>query len=155
MTASVVGILAMAAKITGSLVEVVRKERAAPTSAQRIINEVSDLSLCLTRLKPFVDGIQSASEARRAAIAVDDVIILTTSCVTNLDDLDKILDSYQLHLPLSIARRTRWLKEEKKIDELVNRLQASKTSLNLMLTILTGYVLVRTRHPTSRRIEIN
>lgn len=147
VTASVCGILAMAAKITRSLIEFVRKEKAAPASAHRILNEVSNLSLCLKRLQPFIQGIKKSSQSRTAMISGEDVVVITASCVTVLDDLDKTLDPFRLSLPLSTMRRIRWVQEEAKIDDLIARVQVSKTSLNLVLTILNWSVILSIIYP--------
>ena len=141
VSASIIGILGMAAKITETLGEFVIKEATAASSALRMIAELSDLRVCLAHLHPLIQGMKDAPASRVAEISVDDIVIITTSCVTALDDLDRSLNPYKLPLPLSIARRIRWVREERKMQQLVSRLQLSKRSLNLILTILNWSVI--------------
>ena len=142
ITVSIIGILGMAAKVTGTLQEFVRKDASTAASALRIIAEVSDLSTCLARLQPLLQSMKDAPVSRVAAITVDDIVVIATSCVTVLDDLDKLLDPYKWHLPLSLGRRIQWAREERKIQELVSRVQVSKSSITLILTILNWSVTI-------------
>jgi len=64
---SVVGILAVTSKLTGSLVDFIRREVEAPASMHGIVAELSALRGCLSQLQPFMQGSKQAalSEARR------------------------------------------------------------------------------------------
>lgn len=135
--ASITGILNVAAKVTSLLSDFVQKERDAPISFRNIIAEVSALSVCLAQLSPFLRGTEQAPKSRQAAISVEQVVIVNTSCVLTLSELEKILDSYKLNQPMSTITKIRWARNESKIVGILDRIRASKSSLNLILIILS------------------
>lgn len=135
--ASITGILAVAAKITAAVTEFIGKERDAPRSIRSVLMELSDLTSCLAHLEMFVRGAKDAPKTRRDAISVEQIVAITTSLVLNMSELHKILDSFKLDKPMSTSVRLRWLGSEEKINEILTRVGASKTSLNLILTIFT------------------
>ena len=135
--ASITGILAVVAKITTALAVFIDKDRNAPTSVRRMLTELSDLRVCLAKLMPFIQGTRNADKARKDAISVEDVVAISTSLVMNISELDKILDSFNLDVPMSPVARLRWIKNEEKVDDILTHVRASKSSLNLILTIFT------------------
>jgi len=135
--ASVTGILNVAAKVTQVLSDFIQKERGAPTSCRNIIAEVSALSVCLAQLAPILQGTEQAPQSRQAAISLGQVIVVNTSCVLTLSELEKILDSFKLNQPMPTLDKVRWTRTEPTIIGILDRIRASKSSLNLILTILT------------------
>ena len=135
--ASITGMLAVAAKITKVSADFIRKERSAPKSIHNIVTEVSDLSVCLARLSPFIQGTEDTPNVRKAAISVEEIIVINTSCVIAMSDLEEILDSFKLDQPMSTATKLRWAIEEQQINDILARVRTSKSSLNLVLTIMT------------------
>lgn len=135
--AAVIGVLAAAAKITTTLTAFLDRERTAPKTARSIVAEVTDLSVCLAQLSPFLHDMEAAPRSRRVAISVESVVVISTSCVMNLSDLEKMLDPFKLDQPLSKITKLRWARQEQKINTLVSRIRESRHSLNLILTILT------------------
>jgi hypothetical protein len=135
--ASITGLLAVAAKIISVSADFIRKEKNAPRSMHHIVKEVSDLRICLARLLPFIQGIEDAPKARKAAISVEDIIVISTSCIIAMSDLEEVLDSYKLDQPMPTKTRIRWAREEQKITDILARVRVSKTSLSLVLTIMT------------------
>lgn len=68
---------------------------------------------------------------------LEQVIIIFTDCVSIFSELEQILDSIKTDGPMRMLDRVKWAMKEKTILKLVNRLQTSKASLGLILTILT------------------
>ena len=136
LVASIAGILTAAGHITAFVNDFVSRERDAPAAARRVLSEVQDLRLCLGQLSPFLQESQNASSSRRAAITVESVIVVSTSCVVTLSELERLLDSFDLERPMSRSLRLRWAREERAIDTMLSRLRQSSNSLNLMLVIL-------------------
>lgn len=134
--ASVTGILNVAAKVTQVLSDFIQKEQGAPTSFRNIIAEVSALSVCLAQLAPILQGTEQAPRSRKAAISVGQVVVVDTSCVLTLSELEKILDTFKLDQPMSTPNKIRWARTEPTIVGILDRIRASKGSLNLILTIL-------------------
>lgn len=139
MIASITGILAVAAKITTALAGFIEKDRDAPKSIRRVLAELSDLRVCLDQLAPFIRGIRNAEETRKDGISVEQVVVISTSLVLNISELDKMLDSFALDQPMSTIARLHWTKNEKKLDQILTHIRASKSSLSLILTIFTWW----------------
>ena len=137
LLASITGILAVAAKVTSILTELIRNEKDAPSSISNIVAEVSDLRACLAQLSPLIRGVGSVPRSQRAAVSVDQVIIISTSCVLTMSELERILDSFKFDQPMSTVSKIRWSRQEQKIAGILTRVRASKSSLNLILTILS------------------
>jgi len=134
---SVIGILAVTSKLTGSLVDFIRRERDAPASMHGIVAELSALRGCLSQLQPFMQGSKQASRTRTSQISVEQLVIINTSCVLTLSELDKMMDSFTLQRPFSLLDKMRWAKNESKIRELLSRVRTSQSSLNMILAIFT------------------
>ena len=139
VTASITGILAVAAKITTALAAFIEKDRNAPKSIRRVLTELSDLRICLDQLSPFVRGVKNAEESRKDGISVEQVVVISTSLVLNISEFDKMLDSFGLEEPVSTIARLRWTKNEEKIDKILTHIGASKSSLSLILAIFTWW----------------
>ena len=135
--ASVTGILTAAAKVTMMVTKFIEKERDAPHSMAQVLVEVADLSNCLTQLSPFIQNIENVPTERKVAISVEQVVAINTSCVLTLSELEEILDSFQLDQPMAVGARLRWARHQEKIENILVRVRASKSSLNLILTIFT------------------
>ena len=77
-------------------------------------------------------------------LMVEQLVVTLSICVLTMSELDKVLDSLKTDQAYNALSRLRWMKEEQNVAELLARLQASKTSLNLMMTTLTWYQLWHT-----------
>ena len=139
MLASVTGLLAVIAKVTTTVNGFAKKMGNAPESIHNLVNEISDLSVCLVQLQPFVRGTQSPPRSRAAAISVEQVVAIITSCVLSMSKLENIIDTLQSRHPLTaldkFAVGISWAKREAEINHLMLRIRASGRSLNLILTI--------------------
>ncbi|KAL9614073.1 MAG: hypothetical protein Q9167_001427 [Letrouitia subvulpina] len=137
VSASILGLLGAAAKISEVLTHLVSTSRSAPKVAQRVLNEVNDLRLCFCRLQDFMSGFQSGLESRRTMIMVDQVVATLTSCVMAFSELEEVIAWLRSNNPHRADFRIRWMVKEQTISKLLERLHSSKISLNLMLTALT------------------
>ena len=135
--ASVTGILAVAAKITTVVTEFIQSVGDVPASTRSVLTEVSDLSLCLSQWTPFLRGTRTAERTRRDGISVEQVVAISTSLVMSISELERLLDSFKLDLPMSAFARIKWVRNEERINQILNRIRASRSSLNLILTIFT------------------
>lgn len=140
VAASITGILTVAAKITKLVAKFIEKGRDAPASMHSALSELSDLSICVAQLSPFVQGNKHVERSRKDAISVQQIVVLITALVLNISELEKLLNSFGLDRPLSPIARVGWISNEEKIKALLTRVQASKGSLNLILTIFTWWV---------------
>ena len=134
---SVVGIVAVTSKLTTSLIDFVRREKDAPASMHGIVTELSALRACLAQLQPFIQGSRHASSTRTSHVSVEQIIVVNTSCVLTLSELDKTLDSFKFERAFSLLDKLRWAKNEARIHQLLSRIRASQSSLNMILSIFT------------------
>ena len=135
--ASVTGILAAAFKISNAASALISGWKEAPNSLHSIVSEMAALSACLAQLRPFLSRREIAPKSRMAAISVEQIVVVASSCVLAVSELQKTLDSLEPEKPLSKRVKLRWSSYEKKINMLRSRVQASTSSLNLVLTVLT------------------
>lgn len=68
---------------------------------------------------------------------MEQIVVVNTTCVLELSELEKILDSFKLKQPMSTFTKLRWARNEQEITGILERIRVSKSSLNLILTILT------------------
>ena len=135
VAASITGILAVCAKVTTTLTDFIKRNRDAPRSMTTVAQEISDLSICIVQLQPFVKGTKQTSRSQRAAISVEQVVVIITSCVLSLSNVEEILDSCRNDQSMPPFDRLRWVRQESRINELMTRFRASRASLNLIRTI--------------------
>ena len=121
----------------------IKKNRDAPASMATVAQEISDLSICVAQLQPFVNGFKHPTRSQKDAVSVEQVVVIMTSCVVSLSDVEKLLDSFDIfHFrePMLSTKapwldRYRWSQKEPELVELMYRVQASRASLDLILTI--------------------
>ena len=135
--ASITGIVAAGVKISTIVSVFVDRNRDAPSSMRSALAEISDLNSCLAQLLPFVQGVKEVAMARRNAVQMEQLVIIFTSLIIDVSELEKTLDSCRIKESTSKMARIRWMMNEERINKTINRVQASKNSLNLILTIFT------------------
>jgi hypothetical protein len=123
---SITGILAVAAKVTTALAGFIEKNRDTPKSIRSVLTELSDLSLCLAQLAPFIRGTRNTERTRKEAVSVEQIIVISTSRVMNISERNKMLDSFNLDQPMSTIARLRWTKNKEKVDEILTRVRACR-----------------------------
>ncbi|CAO1603355.1 hypothetical protein XANCAGTX0491_006943 [Xanthoria calcicola] len=134
---SIVGLCCAAIQVNGLLKNFIDSSKDAPATARHTLSEVSAIYVCLNRLEAFLSGRQESAKSRRSLVMLEQVIIIFTDCVSIFSELEQILDSIKTDGPMRMLDRVKWAMKEKTILKLVNRLQTSKASLGLILTILT------------------
>jgi len=136
VTASIVGILGAAAKVSSLLITFVQNTKGAPKLAQAVLAEVNGLSAVLSHLQTYLLGTASSSKSRASLILVEQVIVTLAECVTTFSELEDVLGTARLESDLRIMDRVKWAMKESKVADIQARLQRNKASLSLMLTIL-------------------
>ncbi|KAJ3549850.1 hypothetical protein NM208_g282 [Fusarium decemcellulare] len=135
--ASVVGLLTAAAQISKILANVIDKARHAPEECSRIKSEVDDIQNVLTTLQLYIVGTRRAARSRTSLIMVEQVVATLAACVTTFSELDTFATALQTDADIKILDRLRWASKDKEIKAVLVRLESHKSSLTLMLTILT------------------
>lgn len=137
VAASVVGLLTAAVQVSTFLYNVIRKSRDAPKSATKLRNSVEDIRNVLEQLQRYLDGGRPAQRSRTALIMVEQVTATLASCVTTFDDLKTFAATLQSESKMGLLVRARWVFKEEALHDFQTRLEAQKSSMTLMLTILT------------------
>ena len=138
---SVVGILSVTAKLATGLMELIERGKNVPDSVHSLASELNNMRGCLAQLQPFLQDAQRNTTSRTALISLDQIVTINTSCVLTLSELEKFIDSFTSRVSFSNMDRLRWLKSESRIERMLLRIRASRSSLNLILVILTWYGL--------------
>ena len=116
--ASITGILAAAAKITTAVTGFIEEEKNAPYSAHSVLTEISDLTLCIGRLAPFIRGSNDIDINRKNAISVEQVVVISTSLVMSISELERLLHSFNLDQQMSKMTKILWVRNEHKVDRI-------------------------------------
>ncbi|KAL8975222.1 MAG: hypothetical protein Q9197_000525 [Variospora fuerteventurae] len=137
VSVSILGLLGAASKVSEVLTSFTGNFKDAPRLAQCVITEVDDVKVCLQRLQGiFVPEIANRT-SRKAMVMVDQLRVVLSHCVITFSELEAVVETLSFRRSRSIGNRLRWVTKESTISKLLQRLQASKLSLNLVLTTLT------------------
>ncbi|KAL8781247.1 MAG: hypothetical protein Q9213_006100 [Squamulea squamosa] len=137
ISVSIIGLCCAAVQVNGLLKNFIDSSKDAPASARHTLTEVAGIYVCLNQLETFLSGRQQSLRSRRSLVMLEQVIIVFTDCVSIFSELEQILESMKTDGPMRVLDRVKWAVKERTISKLLTRLQTSKASLSLMLTILT------------------
>jgi hypothetical protein len=136
---AVVGLIAGASRIAPILYHFITHTRDAPKTASQILDEMNSITAALERLQAYLIGASQASVSRRLMLSLRNIVATLTACVTTYSDLELVVSKC---VEAGKVQRMKWMINEGEIVELVQRVQAHKLSLTLMLTILQWYVYI-------------
>lgn len=139
IAASVVGIVTAATQVSKILANVIEKARNAPKECNRILSVVSDIQNVLTTLQLYIMGARRAPRSRTSLIMVEQVVATLAACVTTFSELDTFAIALQNDAEMKVLDRLRWSSKDKEIKAVLVRLESHKSSLTLILTILSWY----------------
>jgi hypothetical protein len=133
----VVGLLSAAISISTTLGEVIQRTRKAPKECRDARREVEDIRNVLSQLQLFLLGASKASKSRTSLILVEQVVATLASCVTTFSDLDVFVETLNSDDRMGLMDRFRWIAKTKELTKIIAQLQMHKSSLTLMMVILT------------------
>ena len=139
VSASIIGILGAAAKVSSVLITFVQNTKAAPKLAQTVLAEVNGLSAVLGHLQTYLIGVASPSKSRTSLILVKQFVVTLAEWVTTFSELEDLLGTSD-HNDMAALDRMKWAMKESKVSDIQGRLQSNRSSLTLMLTILQWFV---------------
>ena len=137
VVASIAGILGAAAQISTSISTLIEKSRKAPKDIRKVKDEVDTIRSVLHQLQAFLLGSAKTNRARTSLILVDQVVVTLSACVSTFSELDVTVGTLVSDERLGLMDRLRWGSKASAIDECLKNLQTQKSSLTLILTILT------------------
>lgn len=135
--ASMIALVGAAAKVSECLFKFIRSVKEAPKLASTVLQEVSDISACLSQLQSFLTGTKAASRSHEDLLMIEQILVTLSNCMLIFSELEEIVESLKPTDPMQADRLVQWVLKERIIKTLFTRLQASKISLNLMMTTLT------------------
>lgn len=137
VAASIVGLLGAAAKISISLNDFIARVKEAPKLAAAVLCEVADTATCLSQVQSLLLRVDTSRAFNRSFLMIEDLIVVLSNCVLIFSELEKLVDGLKPNELLRASDILRWTMKEKVVAALLFRLQTSKTSLNLMISVLT------------------
>ena len=135
VSASIIGITTAAVQISRLLKIFVDGTPQVSTAARAVLMEDTGIYACLHQLQDFLLGHGESGRSRRSLILIEQVIVVFTDCVSVFSELEQILEGLKTGEQMRVIDRIKWAGKEATISRILARLQASKASLNLMLTI--------------------
>lgn len=134
---SIFGLCVATVQVNSLLKTFIDTTKSAPASARHVLTEVTGIYACLNQLDAFLSGRRESPSSRKSLVMIEQLIILFTNCVSLFSELEQTLESVKTGGPMRFIDRVKWASKEKSILKLLARLQASKTSLTMLLGILT------------------
>ena len=140
ISASIVGLITASAQVSRLLKKFTESTSQASSSARAVLMEVTGIRACLHQLHDFLLGHEERHRSRRSFILIEQVIVVFTDCVTVFSELERMLEGVKTSEHMPVIDRVKWAGKEATVSRILARLQASKSSLNLMLTISSWWV---------------
>lgn len=137
VSASILGLLGSAATISEALTHFVNGLKDAPSLALRTLTEIEDLKICFRQLQHFVNAEEARRSSYAVMVTVDQLVVVLTHAVVTFSELEVAVEALKPRTASMINGRLRWMAKENIISRLLQRLQASKASLSLLLSTLT------------------
>ena len=133
IAASILGLL----EVTAKLCSLVKTVNGAYSLMQDVLSEVSDIRMSLGQLQTLLFGPEAKYRSRASLLMVEDIIVVLTRTVMTFSELEKVIEQFQKDESLRVVTRVKLALKQSIISKLLLRLQSSRASLSLMLTILT------------------
>ncbi|KAI4174243.1 MAG: hypothetical protein LQ343_002381 [Gyalolechia ehrenbergii] len=130
---SIFGLCVATVQVNSLLKTFIDTTKSAPASARHVLTEVTGIYACLNQLDAFLSGRRESPSSRKSLVMIEQLIILFTNCVSLFSELEQTLESVKTGGPMRFIDRVKWASKEKSILKLLARLQASKTSLTMLL----------------------
>ncbi|KAF2180666.1 hypothetical protein K469DRAFT_458159, partial [Zopfia rhizophila CBS 207.26] len=135
VTASIVGILAAAAKVVEILGPAISRLKEAQPSAKAICSEINNSITILSALQKLFDNPDVVPQTRKDLIQLDQLIATFTDGVLLYSELEALV--LQLGTATDTWRsRIQWARKEKDFASLLLKMQYFKSSITAILNIL-------------------
>jgi hypothetical protein len=134
---AIVGLLTAAQQISSAVGNLVSKSKSAPKDMQNLKSAVDAIRSVLLQLQLLLLGRAKVDRQRTSLILVEQVVITLSACVTTFSELDVFVESLNSDNKVGLMDRIRWATKATTIREHLKKLEMHKSSLTLMMTILT------------------
>ena len=109
----------------------------APEEIKEMKTSVDAFRTVLSQLQSMLLGKSRVGRNRTSLILVEQIVIMLSACVTTFSDLDVFLESLGTDAKIGLLNRIRWATKTSTIQEHMQMLEVHKSTLTLMMTILT------------------
>lgn len=141
VAASIAGLSIATAQIVSTVRLIWTSISDAPKCVQEVLTEVTGIRACLGQLQSFLRDLETIDHSRAALLMVDQVVVSLTECVLVSSVLQKLLDQVRVEskvdVSIRIVSRISIVWREQEIKDVLVRLRASRSTLHLMVAILT------------------
>ena len=140
VAASIVGILAAAAKVVEIVQPFISNTKDAPKVADTVYTQVNQVRIILGSLETFLQDLSAPSSVRASFIQVECIVVFFTDGVLIFSELESLLSPLKLlnednSSPLQLRQRISWGLKQSAISALMNRVRNFSASLSVMLNI--------------------
>lgn len=134
---AIVGLLTAAQQISSAIGNLVSRGKSAPKEIQNVKSTVDTIRAVLLQLQLLLLGRTKVDRQRTSLILVEQVVITLSACVATFSELDVFVGALDSDHKLGLMDRIRWATKTTTIQEHLQKLEMHKSSLTLMMTILT------------------
>ncbi|KAK3936615.1 hypothetical protein QBC46DRAFT_394652 [Diplogelasinospora grovesii] len=159
IAASVAGLLAAGGKLV-AVFTLISRLSDAPPLCRAALTELCDISSALRQIQKFLQDQASIPSGRREHVLLEHLAAALTGCVMTKDELETVVDNLGLvyhHQSSWISGtfdRARWIRKEKDIQTMIQRLQNHKSSLNLILTVFQCSAMSQVQDSVARLCDL-
>ena len=139
VTMAIVGLLTAARQISSAIGNLVSKSKSAPKEMQNVKSTVDTIRSVLLQLQMLLLGRAKVDRQRTSLILVEQIVITLSACVATFSELDVFVGTLASDAKLGLMDRIRWATKTATIKEHLQKLEMHKSSITLMMTILTRY----------------
>jgi hypothetical protein len=137
VTMAIIGLLKAADQISSALQPLIKKAANAPKEIKEMKSSVDGIKTVLSQLQLMLIGKSQVDRNRTSLILVEQIVITLSACVTTFSDLDVFVETLGTDAKMGLLDRLRWATKTSTIQEHMQKLEVHKTTLTLMMTILT------------------
>jgi len=145
IAASVAGLLQVAAKVV-NVISRAAEIREMPSVVRNVLAEAYALQAIFHHLQDFILNFADGNhDDRKSMIYLEHLVATLTGCVCAFDQLEMVLEGLNANLDVSSSLglwdSAKWALKNQDLGRVLGDLQNHKSSLNLMLSIVTWFVL--------------
>jgi hypothetical protein len=138
MTAAVVGLINTTTAVARGVNKVFQRMHDAPEEIRKAGEEAAAMHLLFVQVQRFVQNPSLANPSYSGLISLDHIVVTLSACVkafSMLDDFVRQLDSIA---DMNAWVRVRWNSKSEVLSAIMANIGTQKSSLEIMLTLLTG-----------------
>jgi Fungal N-terminal domain of STAND proteins len=150
VSASVAGLLTAGQQISSLVGNVVASRRNGCKEINGIRSSLKTLRSILLQLQVLLLGQATVNRKRASMILVDEILATLAACVMTFSDIHGCLKSIDSDEQLDLLDSVRWAGKTKEMAGFLRALEAHKSSLSLIVNILTWCPYITTIPVLSR-----